>query len=208
MLLNLKYLSPRLGQTIHYKKSDRPLFFARDDNEFGYVLTFLRDEGLVQFTTGPNLNGGAFTIKPKGWEAILRAESKNRTVVSKNGFVAMSFSDELIDAYELGIKPAIVNAGYIPIRIDMVQHNENIVDEILIGIRESRFLVAEMTDQKRGVYFEAGFAKGLDLQVIFTCRRDEMEKAHFDIRQFNHVIWETTEELKGKLENRIKVTII
>ncbi|MDD9797634.1 MAG: hypothetical protein OXT03_00745, partial [Alphaproteobacteria bacterium] len=40
------------------------------------------------------------------------------------------------------------------------------------------------------VYYEAGFAHGLNKQVIFTVREDCADHVHFDTRQFNHIIWE------------------
>jgi hypothetical protein len=42
-------------------------------------------------------------------------------------------------------------------------------------IRRSRFVVADYTGQRNGVYFEAGFGLGLGLVVIPTCRADEVD---------------------------------
>ena len=60
-----------------------------------------------------------------------------------------------------------------------------------------------------GVYYEAGFAHGLGLQVIFTCRQDVIDKGliHFDTRQYNHIAWNTPEELRKRLADRIAGTI-
>ena len=58
-----------------------------------------------------------------------------------------------------------------------------------------------------GVYYEAGFAHGLDIPVIFCCRKDVLEKVHFDTRQYNHIVWEKPEELREKLANRIAAVI-
>ena len=57
-----------------------------------------------------------------------------------------------------------------------------ITDEIMAEIRQSRFVIADYTGQKNGVYFEAGFALKLGLTVIPTCRTDEVGKLHFDIK--------------------------
>ena len=71
----------------------------------------------------------------------------------------------------------------------------------------SRFLVADFTQgetgPRGGVYYEAGFAHGLNIQVIFTCRKDALEKVHFDTRQYPHIVWETPQELRDKLAKRI-----
>jgi hypothetical protein len=78
---------------------------------------------------------------------------------------------------------------------------------ILCEIRRSHFVVADFTLQRQNVYFEAGFAEALGLQVIYTCREDDIKNAHFDIRQRNHIVWNAPEELKDELKNRIGATI-
>lgn len=59
-------------------------------------------------------------------------------------------------------------------------HTDRIDDKILAEIRRSGLLVADFTGHRQGVYFEAGFALGLDVPVIWCCREDEIEKAHFE----------------------------
>ena len=88
-------------------------------------------------------------------------------------------------------------------------HNNKIDDEIVAGIRRSKFLVADFTSHRGGVYFEAGLAIGLGLPVIWLCRKDELEKTHFDTRQYNFIVWETDQavELSRALQNRIEATI-
>ncbi len=92
-------------------------------------------------------------------------------------------------------------------RIDRKPDVVKIDDEILAEIRRSRFLVADMTHgvsgPRGGVYFEAGFALGLGLHVLYSCRSDKMDEIHFDTRQYYHIKWDTPEELHEELVNRI-----
>ena len=110
-----------------------------------------------------------------------------------------------------GIESGILAAGYKPVRIDRVEHNNRIDDEIIAGIRRSKFLVADFTGQRGGVYFEAGFALGLSMPVIWLCKKSECDenKIHFDIRQYNFILWEDDKlgDLKTALQNRIEATI-
>jgi nucleoside 2-deoxyribosyltransferase len=61
--------------------------------------------------------------------------------------------------------------------------------------------------QRGGVYFEAGFAMGLGKLVIWTCHEDDVEKLHFDTRQYNHIVWTDATDLKEKLMLRIEATL-
>ena len=138
-------------------------------------------------------------------------ELEHRVTVSSQAFVAMWFDNSMTNAWEDGIKPAIKAAGYEALRIDRKEHVNKIDDEIIAEIQRSRFIVADFTQgtagARGGVYYEAGFAHGLGIPVIFTCRKDVFEKVHFDTRQYNHIVWETPEELRSSLANRIAVVV-
>ena len=141
----------------------------------------------------------------EGWNEYNRLKEIN--LESRKAFVAMNFDKEYDQVFNYALVSACDKCGFVPFRIDKEEHNEKICDKIIAGIRESRFLIAEFTGQKHGVYFEAGYAYGLGLPVIWICSKDDLENIHFDTRQYNHIIWESVEELKEKLIDRIKATI-
>jgi nucleoside 2-deoxyribosyltransferase len=115
----------------------------------------------------------------------------------------MWFDETLLGVFESGFAKAISDSGYTPFRIDRKEHNQKIDDEIVAEIRRSKFVVADFTGHRGGVYFEAGFAMGLGLPIIWTCRRDNIAALHFDIRQYNCIDWTSPEDLCTRLSNRI-----
>ena len=125
---------------------------------------------------------------------------------SQQGFVAMWFDDSLQTAYDSSIVPGILDAGYKPHREDQREHNDKIDDEIITQIRRSCFVISDFTGHRGGVYFEAGFAKGLGLEVFWTCRKDDIANLHFDIRQYNCIDWEPDKlpEFRNRIANRIE----
>ena len=127
------------------------------------------------------------------------------------GRFTMWFDKSMDDLWENGIKPGIEGAGYEAVRIDRKEHVNKIDDEIIAEIKRSRFVVSDFTHGKGGmrggVYYEAGFAHGMNIPVIFTCREDILEDIHFDTRQYNHIIWKTPEDLKIRLTNRIAAVV-
>lgn len=148
-------------------------------------------------------------LRPPGYARLAALDGSG--AVSDQAFVAMWFDDSMNDAYEEGIAAAIREAGYEPMRIDKKNHNNKIDDEIIAEIRRSRFVVADFTHgcsgARGGVYYEAGFAHGLNMPVIFTCRFDAMSDLHFDTRQYNHIAWKDVDDLKDQLSKRISATI-
>jgi len=96
-----------------------------------------------------------------------------------------------------------MEAGYKPYRVDAEPHSDRIDVKIISEIKNSRFVVADVTEQKHGVYFEAGYALGLGLPVIWCVRKTDLDKVHFDTRQYNHIVWESTDDLENQLFNFI-----
>jgi hypothetical protein len=170
------------------------------------IVEYLKEEGLVVYNLRPGaLLTNIVALTPKG---IMQAEEWGRGyTISTQGFVAMWFSDEMTVAWEKGFYPAIDKAGYTPRRIDTKEHINKICDEIIAEIRRSRFVVADFTGQRGGVYYEAGYASGREIPVIWTCRKDEISKLHFDMRQYNYIDWTTPAELAHRLQVRIEAVI-
>ena len=145
------------------------------------------------------------TLTLKGWERVGELRKAGRS--SDTAFVAMWFTDELESAWEDGFKPALEEEGWNPIRIDKKQHNDKIDDQIVASIRRSGLVVADFTGQRGGVYFEAGFALGLGLPVIWTVKETGLEHLHFDTRQYNHIGWKDPEDLRERLQLRLQATV-
>jgi hypothetical protein len=146
-------------------------------------------------------------ITPLGHEHLAALKRVNEE--SDIGFCAMWFSEEVRPVWLEAIEPAILAAGYRPVRIDRVEHNNKIDDEIIAAIRRSRFLVSDLTGHRGGVYFEAGFAMGLGLPVVWTCSEEDLASVHFDNRQYNFVLWRPAEiaDFRARLTNRIEATL-
>jgi len=172
------------------------------------------------------------SFTPKGWAYLESLRQPNPN--SRKAFVAMWFTDEMYDIFDNYIETTVIEAGFDkPIYVGKREHNNNINDEIIAEINSSRFIIADFTGNRGGVYYEAGYARGIRIPVIYTCKenwfnkyvkqsikikkksKSEIDKEvsmfsqiHFDVNHQNFIIWKTGEELKEKLINRIKATII
>ena len=139
------------------------------------------------------------------------AELEAAYTPSSRAFIAMWFDDSMNEAWDHGIAPAVRDSGYEPMRVDRKEHVNKIDDEIVAEIRRARFVVADFTHgdsgARGGVYYEAGFAQGLGIPVVFCCRKDRLEDVHFDTRQYNHIVWETPGELRDRLAKRIAAVL-
>lgn len=181
------------------------------------ALKFINKEECVFYFTTAVKKGLLESAPINSWANYLSltTDGLNRLIVeiqskeSRYCFVAMSFDKELNDIYTNAIESAITNSGFIPIRIDRVHvdSDRTVNDEIIAGIKKSRFTIADFTHHRAGVYFEAGYALGRGQKVIYTCREDDIEKAHFDIRNYQHIVWKDIEDLRKKLVDKIEAFV-
>ena len=173
------------------------------DDEAKFMLNYLKDNNLVSFEEGSSEEAWIeIGLMPNGYSRV-DVLQKN-TAYGRNVLVAMKFGDDTKPLRE-AIRKGIIDAGYVAIFIDEVQHNDFITPELLKYIRDSKFVVVDLTHQNNGAYFEEGYAMGLGKPVIQLCQKDT--KLHFDIAQKNTIMWENEESIPEMLTNRIKATI-
>ena len=180
---------------------------CQDVDDISSLLVLIERMGLIRDEGG--VAGFGISLTEGGWLRVEEMQTAAPDVAQ--AFVAMWFHADTRDAYENGIRPAIRDCGYEPMRIDNKEHVNKIDDEIIAEIRRSRFLIADFTSEagkpRGGVYFEAGFAMGLRIPVIWTCKASSINDLHFDTRQFNHITWQDPESLYKQLKARIGAVI-
>ncbi len=163
----------------------------------------LVDSNTIQYSFGTEDEKAVFiTLTPKGYARV--DELQKNTAYGKAVLVAMKFGNDTILLRE-AIRKGIINAGYVAVFIDEVQYNDFIAPELLKHIRDSKFVVVDLTHQNNGAYFEEGYAMGLGNPVIQLCKQDTT--LHFDIAQKNTIMWQVEDYIPDKLCNRIKATI-
>ena len=151
---------------------------------------------------------GILTVR--GWQhydELLKGKTS-----SHKGFMAMQFDNKLLrQILDAHFKPAAKQAGFDLATLDDQPVAGLIDDRMLVAIRTSAFVVADLSDDNPGAYFEAGYALGLDKPVFFTCEREEWEKkkTHFDTNHRYTIPWDKKEpeEAAKKLKAAIRATL-
>lgn len=184
-LLNSISKNENVGEFIKIYLSTLPLLsssWTHDETELKYLIhDYLeKEKGYLSFDGYPR-------ISPKGWAFL---ENKRfPQIESDSCFVAMWFDPSMDEIWYI-LKDSIIAAGYNPIRVDKHHHVNRIDDEIISLIRKSKFIVADYTGQRPGVYFESGFTLGLGRNVFWLCENTERKKLHFDTNHYNFILWD------------------
>jgi len=222
-LTNISRLGRRAGEVVQFKvPEDWPLLYARSEEEAHYTLTALH---AMEYLTDPPAGSiPRAVISPKGWE---RVEDLESVAGSKQVFVAMALGEpdpgkpDTKAAFKHGIAPAILRpklghrSRFEPFPVWEKPHSNKICEEILLEIRRSRAVVADLTYQRPNVYFEAGYAKGRGIPVIWLCHEDHFDSkkndegyyAHFDVRQHQCIQWREPEDILEQLPNYLEAIL-
>lgn len=203
-LLNLSFKFKHPADKFLIEEDIKELFFSKDKDQLLYVVNQLAK---LDYITGIEGLKNFIHIESKGWEKIEELRRKPAGLKSQ-AFVAMWFDKSTEEIFEKGIRPAIENGNiFKAVRVDLIEHNNKICDQIIAEIKKSKFVVADFSGNRGGVYFEAGYAQGLGIPVIWIVQETFINGLHFDTRQYNHIVYTSFEDLYKKLEARIEATI-
>lgn len=186
----------------------KKLYF-KNYQEYIFYLKTLKDYGFVDFkeiSTFDAYDIADLSITYSGQEYVIELEDSGDK--SNNCFIAMSFSESTSELRE-SLKLAIRECGYNPIIVDEIHYDSDVTinDAIISNIKKCKFLIADFTEQKHGVYFEAGYALGKNKPVIYLCNKSDFKNTHFDTNHYPHIVYETNEELIEKLKAKVSAWI-
>lgn len=117
-------------------------------------------------------------------------------------FVLMPFSNDFDDVYQLGIKPACIDAGAYCERVDEQIFQESILERIYNQIGKADIVVADMTDRNPNVFYETGYAHALGKRVVLLTRN--ADDIPFDLQHYPHIVYSgKIAYLKSELNKRI-----
>ena len=186
--------------------ADKSRGSGRGDAEDGLQWLIVQTVGEKLYFYQESTKEIRFSLTMKGWERY--QELKRRIEDSRTAFMAMKFNeDELQQLVDKHFRPAVTLAGF-DLRLVTDKQSAGLIDnQIRVAIRTSAFVVADLTHGNNGAYFEAGFAEGIGLPVIYTCRADvfKEKKTHFDTNHMLTVPWDPADP--SSAANRLKETI-
>ena len=190
-----------------FEKAYSEDFLERDVDSFSILIKILK--ALFSFqqknTLSLIIHYKDFTFK--GIEYIESLKEKNTN--SKKVFLAYKFEDNIRDSFnelsddihsKLEYEPIVVNQS-------ITSHDEKIGDKIIGELKSCRFLIADLSHHSNNVYYEIGYAMGMGIPVILTCKKEFMDKLAFDISQYPVFEWSNENELKEKVIDRIKAIL-
>ena len=196
----IRYVGDRVsesGEPIENLPCDPKITDSPSEDFFIQIVEELYEHGILRMLEPERLTGGGVsllyvTLSLEGWE---RYEAEKRGQFEGNyGFIAMQFGDTDLDNFvQSVVKPAVKeNIGY-----DLVDMRDvsraGVIDNIMrVQIRDAAFVIAELSHDNLGAYWEAGYAEGLGKPVIYICEQKKFDEkgTHFDTNHCTTVFWD------------------
>lgn len=138
------------------------------------------------------------------------AEIAKRIAESNAAFIIMSFTDQspgfipIVDIHR-AIKRGCEAAGVRAQRVDEIEHSGSITALLLEEIKRHRFLISDLTHERPNVYYEIGYAHGLQKEVILTAQKNSA--VHFDIASYNVIFYNSATDLEDRITKRLEARI-
>lgn len=201
------------GETVWVEPAThRSIIGAKTSEGFALILRHLYDVGLITGHLAEGIGApGRAQVTPSfdGWEYYEKLRQGGATY--RKAFMAMKFGDVDLDhLLEMVLKPNTKQTGFELFRLDDIPRAGLIDDRLRVEIQASDFLVADLTHDNPGAYWEAGYAEGLGKPVIYTCEKEkfELQKTHFDTNHHLTVVWDRAAPAQAgeKLKATIRAT--
>lgn len=181
--------------------------------ELEFILESLAKAGLIEFEKqlGPTYSTSLTFSGAERYEELRKGAASGT-----HAFMAMQFGNDSLDRIvDDCLRPAVTATGFELRRLnDPGQQKAGLIDDQLrVAIRAARFLIADLTHENNGAYWEAGYAEGLGKPVIYTCRSSIFKKrkggTHFDTNHHLHILWEPDEldRVSAELKGCIRATV-
>ena len=181
---------------------------AIDHTELQWAVDNLKLLGSFEVVFGGGEQGAILT--PVGWRRV--EELRLAHVASRYAFFARRFKNDALDSVvEACIRPAVAQTDF---ELRLVTQRAGLIDATIEDeIRRCRFLIADLSDDNAGAYWEAGFAEGLGKPVIYLCSKSDFKeptaekKTHFDTDHRHTVRWDPDPATFGETANLLKAVI-
>lgn len=176
------------------------------------LLADLRTQGVIQAKTNRYYGDYIFlhvTLTLDGWK---RYEAEKRGQISGDyGFLAMEFGDSALEDFAEEVAKPIVKKELGYDLVDMRDASQaGIIDNIMrIKIRGAAFVIADLTHDNQGAYWEAGYAEGLGKPVVYICEQHKFddEKTHFDTNHCTTILWSKDKSKNDAFKRNLIATL-
>lgn len=198
--LNLD-LTCQLNAWVAIINNENLLTLIQELEDLEYIKALIHSENLINVK-----------LSLKGWHYFKSLQERNPK--SKQIFMAMEFNEEAENFVNTHLKPLTKEMGFeLKLLKEIINEKSLIDDKLRVEIKKSRLLICDLTHGNQGAYWEAGYAEGLGIHVLYICHkkvlnsRSKKKRPHFDVNHQEIFLWEDNESSITDFKEKLKAKI-
>lgn len=183
---------------------------ATNKENFDAVWEQAKQLKFISTSPSPTLETSYVRLEFPGWNYFHKLTKHQKK--SKQIFMAMKFEDNAKHFVNTHLKPLTQKLGFDLKLLDEIISEESLIDDKLrVEIKKSRLLICDLTHGNQGAYWEAGYAEGLGIPVLYICSKtafnSKTTKPHFDVNHQEIFTWADEESSIADFKEQLKAKI-
>ncbi len=219
LLRHVRRRSRTLAEAVSFSPAELAVGFCANKAELLFCLRYLAEKGWIEEEAanpnprkaGPQQGGGgvpSYRLTPAGWAAL---DAPSAPPGPPLAAVCLSLDKDADALWTQGLSAGLTAAGYTAVRLDGKEHANRITDDLVVSLRRSAVVVADLTGQSPLAYFQAGVALGLGKPLFWTCEEGESRdrKLWLETRQYLVTPWtrDKLDEFARRLAQRVEAAL-
>jgi hypothetical protein len=211
----LRMSMARAEQVLMLASSLGSFMASASGSTYGYnYITLGRDDIVAEYLAFENVEAAlAKRVQiAKGSAVVLESApfpdgGNSETLVRNTVFILMNMDPTdpaLIDIHHT-IQTVCEDFGLRALRIDDIEHQGRITDQILAQIASAEFIVADLSGERPNVYYEIGYAHAIGKHPILV--RKTGTRLHFDLSVHNAPEYSNNTSLTQILRHRFEAIL-
>ena len=190
----------KTGHPIHELRDISVEIGAQSAELASEILEEMQERGLVRMGVPVRTLSGTIYLNVNlsldGWNQY--AAEKRGELSGDYGFLARQFDEPELDNFVHDVlKPTVEESTGYKLRDMNDVSRAGVIDNIIRSeIKGEDFVLADLSHDNNGAYWEAGYAEGLGKPVIYLCekRKFDGKKTHFDTNHCTTVPWSRNDD--------------
>lgn len=177
-------------------------------DSMSFALNCLEKKGFVtisHYGASSSFFPCGVVVTPEGWDmAVCSARS---AAVRDEAFVSVTAGKDYTEDYLKAASHSCKICGYDTVDTMSVGSGAVINHSLMAGVRGSRFVICDLSEDDPYSYFIAGMAKAYNKTLILTCRAKDKKKLRLDLSNIGVLLWNESADLSALIGNAIRALV-
>jgi len=207
-LVNLTNLSVYPGEEVRIEKLDfAPVFYLKTVNfeALSFIIKSMAHAELIDVSYyGASFFPCGITVSPKGWDLAAQLKDNTNEGAIQRALLVYNPAQAHGDAVRTAAQKAMRDCGKKLTTSDEFFSVGMIGNDVAAQIKASTYVIVDLTDSSRSVFYAWGYAKAMGKHTLLMCNEEKRGKLGFDPAAVGIAFWKEPKQVSTEIYNFIK----